>query len=30
MGVNIQFSQSYLVLNSWVLANILQLATQSL
>lgn len=29
MGVNIQFSQSYLALNSWVLANILQLATQS-
>ncbi len=29
MGVEIRFSQSYLWLNSWVLANILQLATQS-
>lgn len=29
MGVNIQFSQSYLTLNSWVLANIIQLGTQS-
>ncbi|MDE5652232.1 MAG: four helix bundle protein [Muribaculaceae bacterium] len=28
MGVNIQFSQSYHWLNSWVLANIIQLATQ--
>lgn len=28
MGVNIQFSQSYYWLNSWVLANIIQLATQ--
>lgn len=29
MGVNIGFSQTYLVLNSWVLANIIQLGTQS-
>ncbi len=29
MGVNIQFSQSYYWLNSWVLANIIQLGTQS-
>lgn len=28
MGVNIQFSQSYHWLNSWILANVLQLATQ--
>ncbi len=28
MGVNIQFSQSYFWLNSWILANIIQLATQ--
>lgn len=28
MGVNIQFSQSYHWLNSWVLANVIQLATQ--
>lgn len=28
MGVNIQFSQSYCWLNSWILANIIQLATQ--
>lgn len=28
MGVTIQFSQSYYWLNSWILANILQLATQ--
>lgn len=28
MGVNIQFSQSYYWLNSWILANIIQLATQ--
>lgn len=28
MGVNIQFSQSYFWLNSWILANVLQLATQ--
>lgn len=28
MGVNIQFSQSYHWLNSWILANIIQLATQ--
>lgn len=28
MGVNIQFSQAYFWLNSWVMANILQLATQ--
>lgn len=28
MGVNIQFSQSYCWLNSWVVANIIQLATQ--
>lgn len=28
MGVNIQFSQSYFWLDSWVLANIIQLATQ--
>ena len=28
MGVNIQFSRSYLWLDSWVLANIIQLATQ--
>lgn len=29
MGVTIQFSQSYYWLNSWVLANIIQLGTQS-
>lgn len=29
MGVNIQFSQSYHWLNSWILANIIQLSTQS-
>lgn len=29
MSVNIQFSQSYLTLNSWILANIIQLGTQS-
>lgn len=29
MGVNIQFSQSYFWLDSWVLANIIQLATQN-
>lgn len=29
MAVEIKFSQSYLWLNSWVLANIIQLATQS-
>lgn len=28
MGVNIQFSQTYFRLDSWVLANIIQLATQ--
>ena len=28
MGVNIQFSQSYYWLNSWILANVIQLATQ--
>lgn len=28
MGVDIQFSQSYHWLNSWILANIIQLATQ--
>lgn len=28
MGVNIQFSQSYFWLDSWILANIIQLATQ--
>ncbi|MDE6225259.1 MAG: four helix bundle suffix domain-containing protein [Muribaculaceae bacterium] len=28
MGVNIQFSQSYHWLNSWILANIIQLTTQ--
>ena len=28
MGVNIQFSQSYFWLDSWVMANIIQLATQ--
>lgn len=28
MGVNIQFSQSYHWLNSWILANIIQLSTQ--
>lgn len=28
MSVNIQFSQSYYWLNSWILANIIQLATQ--
>lgn len=28
MGVNIQFSQSYYWLNSWIFANIIQLATQ--
>lgn len=28
MGVNIQFSQSYHWLNSWILANIIQLGTQ--
>lgn len=28
MGINIQFSQSYHWLNSWILANIIQLATQ--
>lgn len=28
MGVNIQFSQSYYWLNSWIMANIIQLATQ--
>lgn len=28
MGVNIQFSQSYHWLNSWILANVIQLATQ--
>ena len=28
MGVNIQFSQSFYWLNSWMLANIIQLATQ--
>lgn len=30
MGVDIQFSQSYHWLNSWILANIIQLATQDL
>lgn len=29
MGVNIQFSKSYYYLNSWILANIIQLSTQS-
>ena len=29
MGVNIQFSQSYFWLDSWILANIIQLATQN-
>ena len=29
MGVEIKFSQSYFMLNSWVLANIIQLGTQS-
>lgn len=29
MGVEIKFSQSYIWLNSWVLANIIQLGTQS-
>ncbi len=29
MGVNIQFSQSYYWLNSWIVGNIIQLATQS-
>lgn len=29
MGINIRFSQSYFWLDSWVLANIIQLATQS-
>ncbi len=28
MGVNIRFSQSYFWLNSWIVANIIQLATQ--
>lgn len=28
MAVNIQFSQSYHWLSSWILANIIQLATQ--
>lgn len=28
MGVNIQFSQSYHWLSSWILANVIQLATQ--
>lgn len=28
MGVDIQFSQSYHWLNSWVLANVIQLTTQ--
>lgn len=28
MGVNVHFSQSYYWLNSWILANIIQLATQ--
>lgn len=28
MGVHIQFSQSYYWLNSWILANVIQLATQ--
>ncbi len=28
MGVNIQFSQSYCWLNSWILANVIQLAVQ--
>lgn len=28
MGVNIQFSQSYHWLNSWIMANVIQLATQ--
>lgn len=28
MGVNVQFSQSYYWLNSWILANVIQLATQ--
>lgn len=28
MGVNIQFSQAYHWLNSWILANVIQLATQ--
>ena len=28
MGVNIQFSQSYHWLNSWILANVIQLSTQ--
>ena len=28
MGVKIQFSQSYYWLNSWILANVIQLATQ--
>lgn len=28
MGVNIQFSQSYHWLNSWILANVIQLAVQ--
>lgn len=28
MGVNIHFSQSYYWLNSWILANVIQLATQ--
>ncbi len=29
MGVEIKFSQSYFMLNSWILANIIQLGTQS-
>ncbi len=29
MGVEILFSQSYMTLNSWVMANIIQLGTQS-
>ena len=29
MGVDIKFSQSYFWLNSWVMANIIQLGTQS-
>lgn len=28
MGVSIHFSQSYHCLNSWILANVIQLATQ--
>ena len=30
MGVNIQFSQSYFWLNSWIMANMMQFTTQDL